>query len=142
MPTCRKSHAKMLGARTLRNCGQVGDVPRGAGPSPAAAGTRAHSGTPLTNATGSDVSQTVTATANLVSGPDDYFTVNIWYDALFGTFAFQQLPLAEEPRIAGTGATPGREVILEAGGLEYRSVAGPEGSYQFRLRGSRPARSP
>lgn len=97
-------------------------------------GTTASSYT-LTNATGSDVSQTVTATANLVSGPDDYFTVNIWYDALFGTFAFQQLPPTEEPRIAGTGATPGREVVLEAGGLEYRSVAGPEGSYQFRAPG-------
>jgi hypothetical protein len=84
----------------------------------------------------------VTATANLVSGPDDYFTVNIWYDALFGTFAFQQLPLAEEPRIAGTGATPGREVVLEAGGLEYRSVAGRKAATSSGPRGSRPARSP
>jgi hypothetical protein len=89
----------------------------------------------LTNATGSDVSQTVTATANLTSGPNDYFVVNIWYDALFGTFAFHQLPPTPEPIIAGTNATPGHEVILKAGGAEYRTVAGPDGSYQFRAPG-------
>ncbi len=89
----------------------------------------------LTNATGSDVSQTVTATANFACGPNDYFVVNIWYDALFGTFAFQQLLPAAEPRIAGTNASPGQEVVLEAGGLEYHSVAGPDGSYQFRAPG-------
>lgn len=89
----------------------------------------------LTNATGTDVSETVTATANLASGANDYFVVNVWYDSLFGTFAFQPLPPAAEPRIAGTGATPGQEVILEAGGLQFRSVAGPDGSYQFRAPG-------
>ena len=96
----------------------------------------------LTNATGSDVSETVTATANLVSGANDYFVVNIWYDTLFGTFAFQPLPASGQPRIAGTNARPGQEVVLEVGGLEYRSVAGPDGSYQFRAPGIPPARSP
>jgi hypothetical protein len=89
----------------------------------------------LTNATGNDVSETITATANLVSGPHDYFVINIWYDALFGTFAFQQLTPAPEPLLTGTNAQPGQEAILEAGGLEYRSVAGPDGSYQFRAPG-------
>jgi hypothetical protein len=35
----------------------------------------------LTNATGDDVSDTVTATANLVSGATDYFALNVWYDS-------------------------------------------------------------
>ena len=61
--------------------------------------------------------------------------MNIWYDTLFGTFAFQPLPAAAQPRIAGTNARPGQEVVLAGGGLEYRSVAGPDGSYQFRAPG-------
>jgi hypothetical protein len=85
----------------------------------------------LTNATGTDVSDTVTATANLASGPDDYFVIYIWYDNLFGTFAFQPLQPTAEPHLAGMDAKPGQEVILEAGGLQFRTVAGPDGHYQF-----------
>ena len=89
----------------------------------------------LTNATGNDVSDTVTATANLVSGAGDYFVVNIWYDTLFGTFAFQPVQPTATPHLAGTDAKPGQEVVLEAGGLQFRTVAGPDGSYQFRAPG-------
>jgi hypothetical protein len=95
----------------------------------------------LTNATGSDVSEMVTATANLASGANDYFVLNVWYDALFGTYAFQPLLPTAEPRIAGTDAKPGQEVILEAAGLQFRSVAGPDGSYSSAPRGFRRARS-
>lgn len=38
--------------------------------------------TTQTNATADDVSSTVTLEANLVSGPNDYFVVTIWYDQL------------------------------------------------------------
>ncbi len=86
----------------------------------------------ITNATGSDVSDTVTVTANFVSGPDDYFVINIWYDSLFGTFAFQPVEPLATPRLTGSDAKPGQEVVLEAGGLQFRTVAGPDGSYQFR----------
>jgi hypothetical protein len=89
----------------------------------------------LTNATGDDVSDTVTATANLVSGATDYFALNVWYDNLFGTFAFQPLQPTAQPRLAGTGAKPGQEVILKVGGLQFRTVAGRDGSYQFRAPG-------
>lgn len=34
-----------------------------------------------------DVSVTVAATANLASGANDCFVLNVWYDALSGTFA-------------------------------------------------------
>jgi hypothetical protein len=54
---------------------------------------------------------------------------------LFGIFAFQQLVPTAKPHIAGTSARPGQEVVLEAGGLKYRSVAGPDGGFQFRAPG-------
>jgi hypothetical protein len=41
-----------------------------------------------------------------------------------------QVPLAT-PRLAGSDAKPGQEVVLEAGGLQFRTVAGPDGSFQF-----------
>jgi hypothetical protein len=89
----------------------------------------------LTNATGTDVSDTVTATANLVSGADDYFVVIIWYDTLLGTFAFQPAQPLATPRLAGSDAKPGQEVVLEAGGQQFRTVAGRDGSFQFRAPG-------
>ena len=70
-----------------------------------------------------------------MSGPDDYFVINIWYDSLFGTFAFQPVEPRATPRLTGSDAKPGQEVVLEAGGLQFRTVAGPDGSYQFRAPG-------
>jgi hypothetical protein len=42
------------------------------------------------------------------------FAVNIWYDTLFGTFAFQSPPAAAQPRIAGTNARPGQVTVTFA----------------------------
>lgn len=86
----------------------------------------------LTNATGTSVSSTVTATADLVSGAADYFVVNVFYDTLFGTFAFQPVPPTPQPRLMGSGAAPGQTVLLEVAGLRFRTVAGPDGGYRFR----------
>ena len=63
-----------------------------------------------TNATVGDVSSTVTLEANLFSGPDDYFVVTIWYDRLFGTWAFQQGQTAAAAILSGSGAQPGQMV--------------------------------
>jgi len=53
-----------------------------------------------------------------------------------------QAPLAT-PRLARSDAKPGQEVVLEAGGLHFRTVAGPDSSFQVpRPGGSRPGRSP
>ena len=55
----------------------------------------------------------MTVTANFVSGPDDYFIINIWYDSLFGTFAFQPVePLATRSLTGSEQA--GRGEVLEA----------------------------
>jgi hypothetical protein len=43
-------------------------------------------------------------------------------------------PLAT-PRLTGSDARPGQEVTLETGGLQFRTVAGPDGSFQFRSPG-------
>jgi hypothetical protein len=85
----------------------------------------------LSNATGTDVSSVITLNANLVSGPQDHFVVNIWYDNLFGTFAFQQSPLSSSARFQGAGATPGQHVTLTAGGKVFRTVADKSGKFGF-----------
>jgi hypothetical protein len=85
-----------------------------------------------TNATGDQVSSTVTLDANLAAGPDDYFAVNIWFDQLFGTWAFQQVPVAPTPLLSGKGANPGETVLLQAGNQTYMTVADKNGHYTFR----------
>jgi hypothetical protein len=85
-----------------------------------------------TNATGDQVSSTVTLDANLAAGPDDYFAVNIWFDQLFGTWAFQQVPVAPTPLLSGSGAVPGETVLLQAGNETYMTVADKNGHYTFR----------
>ena len=88
----------------------------------------------VSNATGSDVSQSVTMSATLASGQQDYFVVSIWYDTVFGTFAFQQTKPVSANRFQGTGASPGQLVTLKAGGSVFRTVADKNGHFVFRAR--------
>jgi hypothetical protein len=88
--------------------------------------------TTLTNAVGSEVSNTVTLDASLASGPSDLFVVALWYDNLFGTWAFQQLVPTAQPMVSGHDAQPGEVVRLEAGGKVHVTVADNTGRYSFR----------
>lgn len=88
--------------------------------------------TTVTNAVGSEVSDTVTLDANLISGQDDVFAVSIWYDNLFGTLAFQQIALAKQPIVSGVAALPSEVVRLEAGGKVHVTVADSKGAFAFR----------
>jgi hypothetical protein len=97
--------------------------------------------TTLTTASGTDTSDTVTLDANLFSGPSDLFVVTIWYDSLFGTWAFQQLEPASQPVVAGQGVAPGQVVTLEAGGRVHATVADAEGRYEFRAPNIAPGRA-
>ncbi len=88
--------------------------------------------TTLTTATTGDVSQTVTLDVNLVSGPNDIFVVTIWYDSLFGTWAFQQHHPTAQPVTSGSGAAPGAVVTLQSAGQVHVAVADAQGHYEFR----------
>jgi hypothetical protein len=85
----------------------------------------------LSNATGTDVSSTVSMNANLVSGPSDHFLVDIYYDNLFGTLAFQPGVPATSAVVQGTGATPAQQVTLTSGGQVFRTVVDQNGQYAF-----------
>lgn len=56
---------------------------------------------------------------------------NVWYDRLFGTFAFQQLQPSNVVRLQGTGAKPGETVSLTAGGMTFNTIADESGTYAF-----------
>ena len=86
----------------------------------------------ITNAVGEKTSSTVTLEADLVSGPQDLFVVNLWYDNLFGTFAFESVPASPTVRFQGTGTGPAQEVSLRAGGKVFRTVTGPDGHFRFQ----------
>lgn len=85
----------------------------------------------MSNAIWTDVSTTVTISGTLVAGPNDHFEVVIWFDNLFGTFAFQQSTPTTTPRFSGTGAPPLSIVTVETGGLLYTTVADTYGAYAF-----------
>jgi hypothetical protein len=85
----------------------------------------------LSNAQGTDVSSTITMNYTLAAGPQDHFAVTLWYDNLFGTFAFQQAALSPSVRLQGKGATPGQEVALVSGAKTFRTVADQNGNFGF-----------
>lgn len=85
----------------------------------------------VSNATGSDVSTTITLDANLVSGPNDHFVVNLWYDKLFGAFAFQVEQPSATARFRGQGAQPHEEVRLMIGDKVFATVADQNGAFAF-----------
>jgi hypothetical protein len=87
--------------------------------------------TTVTNATGTDASTVTTLNANLVSGPADHFIVNLWFDNLFGTFAFQEGQISVSARVTGTGATPGQQITLTAANQVFRTVADQNGKFVF-----------
>jgi hypothetical protein len=58
--------------------------------------------------------------------------VNIWYDNLFGTFAFESVPAGPAVKFQGTGTGAAQEVSLRAGGKVFRTVTGPDGHFRFR----------
>ena len=90
--------------------------------------------TTQTNATADDVSSTVALEANLVSGPNDHFVVTIWYDQLFGTWAFQQGQVASAAILSGSGAQPGQVVKLKVGNRTYVTVVDGKGHYAFKAK--------
>lgn len=95
------------------------------------AGTQTTTTVKVSNATGESVSTSISLDATLASGPDDSFIVTVWYDHLFGTFAFQQLQPASSARLQGSGAQPGAEVSLVSGGRAFVTVANQQGEFAF-----------
>jgi hypothetical protein len=89
----------------------------------------------ITNATGDSVSSTVTVDANLVSGKQDYVVVRIWYDNLFGTFAFEQVAAEATPKLTGQGSQAAQEVVLEVDGMVFRTFTDQNGKFRFRAPG-------
>lgn len=86
------------------------------------------------SASGTNVSNTIGASFNLQSGPTDYFVINIYYDTVFGTFAFQQETPTTTSRFAGSGTGAGQPVTLTAGGKTFHAVTNQNGAFEFRSR--------
>jgi hypothetical protein len=58
--------------------------------------------------------------------------LTIWYDSLFGTWAFQQVQPVGQAVVSGSGAAPGAVVKLESGSKVHATVADAQGHYEFR----------
>ncbi|MGH7120855.1 MAG: hypothetical protein ACREFP_18025 [Acetobacteraceae bacterium] len=90
-------------------------------------GTAGQAKVTVSNAKGKDVSSTVTVDAVLASDPNDRFVVTVWYDRVFGTFAFRSVPPSPSARLTGGGAKPEGTITLTAGGRTYHTIADAAG---------------
>lgn len=105
--------------------------------------------TKLTHSSAVETSTSVTtgATARFFAGFQENYAVTVYYDAVFGTFAFEPGKLMPTAMVSGSvldefGEPVGDQlVVLQVGGRKYVTRTGANGLYAFRsqLGGSGPA---
>jgi hypothetical protein len=82
--------------------------------------------------------QTSKAVVKLSCEADEFYTVDVYFDRIFGTFATKMAPQAAKARIAGQvvdahGApAAGQMVTLETAGRSYTTWSNAQGRFSFR----------
>ncbi len=82
-------------------------------------------------------SQTVTATVQFFAAPGEHYSVEVYYDRVFSSFAFRKIIDAAQPYLTGVLTSPsgtfvsGQEVTLQQSGRRYAAVSGAKGRYAF-----------
>jgi hypothetical protein len=83
------------------------------------------------------VDHTISDTADLFAGTDEIYSMEIYVDVIFGTFAFRKVPVAPAALLAGTvhntfnRPVPYAEVTLVNNGRRYLTRANAQGRYAF-----------
>jgi hypothetical protein len=115
----------------------------GIGPSQTAVNTVALS---FSTATQNTVGRTITDSVELVAGPTEIYSVEIYADVVFGTLAFRSVPVGAA-MLSGTvqGATaqpvPFAEVRLVNNGKVFVTRADAQGNYAFHSSSITPGNS-
>jgi hypothetical protein len=101
----------------------------------------------ITNTAATDVgtAQTQTATVSLYAGPNDpIYAVAVYEDLLFGTLAFQSVPVSPTPVLTGTvtgtdgKGHPGVVVTATSNGHTFSTLSGPGGQFAFHAETMKP----
>jgi hypothetical protein len=83
------------------------------------------------------VTRTISDTVDLFAGPTEVYSMEIYVDVIFGTFAFRSVPIVPAAKLAGTvhdtlnRPMPHAEVTLVNNGRRYITRADAQGRYAF-----------
>lgn len=83
------------------------------------------------------VTRTISDTVDLFAGPTEVYSMEIYVDVIFGTFAFRSVPIMPAAKLAGTvhdtfnRPMPNAEVTLVNNGKRFVTRADAQGRYAF-----------
>jgi hypothetical protein len=98
----------------------------------------------LTSSAQTSTKRTVTDTLDLYAGPTEIYSVEIYTDVIFGTFAYRSVPAPAAAKLAGTvhntlnRPVPHAQVVLMNNGKRYVTRADAHGHYAFHSAGITP----
>jgi hypothetical protein len=81
--------------------------------------------------------KTASDTVNLFAAPDEMYGVEIYYDLIFGTFAYRSVPVEQTAKVSGTvhnfmnAPVPNAQVTLVNNGRRYVTKADAHGRFAF-----------
>ncbi|MBL8241868.1 MAG: hypothetical protein JNM66_30870 [Bryobacterales bacterium] len=89
-----------------------------------------------------EVSQAISNTVSLAAQPAERYSVEVYCDVVFGTFAYRAVPSGGTPSLTGTVAGgAGKLVTLMSNGRKFTTRADGEGRYAFHAAAIRPGRA-
>jgi hypothetical protein len=98
----------------------------------------------FSTATQNSVSRTITNTVDLFAGPTEIYSVEIYVDVIFGTFAYRSVPIPAAAKLAGTvhdslnKPMPFAEITVINNGRRFVTRANAHGRYAFHSAGITP----
>jgi hypothetical protein len=83
----------------------------------------------------------VETTVELYAQPGETGSIRAWYDRVFGTFAFQTVPVTQEAGYSGTATdangnpAANQQVTLSVGDRKFTTTTDSQGKYAFHSAG-------
>jgi hypothetical protein len=95
------------------------------------------------SSTSNTVGETIETSVDFYATITETYVVEVYYDRLFGTFAFKKVPGSAEPlasgRVTDRGSPmAGRRVTLMINGKKFSTITDRDGRYAFRATSIRP----
>lgn len=93
--------------------------------------------TTFSSSTQNTAGKTISDTVNLFAAPDEIYGVEIYYDSIFGTFAYRSVPVEQTAKVSGTvhnlmnAPVPNAQVTLVNNGRRYVTKADAHGRFAF-----------
>ncbi len=89
------------------------------------------------SSTANTVGETIETSADFYATLTEQYAVEVYYDRLFGTFAFKKVSVSEAPFVSGRVMDRGRPMIeqlvtLILDGKKFSTTTNAEGRYEFR----------